>query len=317
MLSLLQGRRRWTGAELAERLEVSPRTVRGDIERLRDLGYSVAAARGGAGGYRLGAGGADVPPLLLDADEAVAVAIGLRSGMSCIIGGMEETSLQALTKVERLLPARVRHRLRNLDRFLVPLPFAEPAPVVDPRLLTMLVELCRGCERLRFDEHDRQDTAAAPGRREIEPYRVINRGNRWYLFGYDLGIDEWRVFPVERIVPRTPTGPRFRERELPGDLEDFVARLLPTRTWNRQATVVVHAPADVVAERIAPAEGELSVLDDSTCRAVVGGQTILAIAAVLARLDADFAIEDSPDLARCLAELSDRYAHAAASHEYG
>ena len=307
LLSLLQGQRQLTGAELAERLGVSPRTVRGDIERLRSFGFSVAATRGGAGGYQLGPGGKAVPPLLLDADEAVAVAVGLRTGLSCLIGGMEETSLQALTKLERLLPAAVRYRLRNFDHFLIPLPYAEPAPVVDPRLLTQLAELCRVRERIRFDDSD-----APADRHDMEPYRVVNRGNRWYLFGYDVPAGTWRLFPVERMVPRTPTGPAFRERDLPvDDLADFIEELLPAPSWIHQASVVLQAPAHRIRERIAPAEGEVHAIDDSTCRALIGGQTVESIAAVLARLDVDFTVENSPDLSRCLAELSARYARAA------
>src|SRR4051794_15426165 len=150
LLSLLQARRSWTGSELAERLEVSARTVRNDVERLRSLGYDVHASPGMPGGYRLGAGGTSIPPLVLDAGEAVAVAVGLRTGVNCIIGGMEETSVRALAKLESVLPTKVRQRVRNLNRYTVPLPGSRPVPFVDPELLTMLAGSCDLRERLRF-----------------------------------------------------------------------------------------------------------------------------------------------------------------------
>ncbi|MFW0785283.1 WYL domain-containing protein [Gordonia sp. CPCC 206044] len=335
LLSMLQGSRDLTGAQLAERLDVSPRTVRNDIERLRELGYDIAASRGGIGGYRLGSGGKRIPPLLLDANEAVAVAVGLRTGVNCIIGGMEETSLRALTKLEGTLPAWLRDHVRSLSHFMVPLPHEEPVPITDPSRLTTLVESCRRRERFRFDydeiddaDVDRSDGDGAivgegddehgderPARvapREVEPYRLVNRGHRWYLFGYDVDRADWQLFAVEQIRPRTPsTGPRFVERRLPAeDLTDYVSRRLPDTRWRHSATVTLHVPADDVTDKIASAEGVVTPVDEHTCRAVIGGETITAVAAILTRLDVDFTVDRSAELALCLSGLAGRYADA-------
>lgn len=312
LLSLLQGPREWTGAQLAERLQVSPRTVRSDIERLRESGYVVHATRGGVGGYRLGSGGSSPPPLLLDAQEAVAAAVGLRTGVNCIIGGMEEASLQALAKLEQLLPDRLRHQVRNIGHYTVPLPHTQPAPIIDPALLTLLAGLCRGRERLRFAYLDSADDPEAATSHDVEPYRLTNRGHRWYPLGFDTDHDDWHIYAVVRIRPRTPpTGPRFTERPLPADdLTAYISRRLPETTWRHQATITVHAPAGDIEERIASAEGDVIPIDDQTCTALIGGETLTAIAAVLARLDVDFTVEQSPELAHHLATLADRYARS-------
>jgi len=314
LLSLLQGPRTWTGAQLADRMQVSPRTVRNDIERLRELGYAVEAARGGVGGYRLGAGGASLPPLLLDAEEAVAVAVGLRTGVNCIIGGMEETSVRALAKLEQVLPPRLRRRVHHLNRYTVPVPNTEPMPVVDPALLMLLVGYCHRLERIRFRYGDAPDDPKASSRWDVEPYRLVNRKHRWYLLGFDVAGDEWEIYEVDRIHPLTPPGPRFRARGLPAeDVATFVARRAPERSWRHRAEVTMHAGVQDIEGAIMPAEGFVEPIDDHTCRLRIGAESISAIALVLGRLGVGFTVHGPPELVDEVRTLGDRYARAAGS----
>ena len=213
LLSLLQTRRDWTSAELATRLGVTTRTIRNDVDRLARLGYPVEARPGVAGGYRLGAGGT-LPPLLLDDEEAVAIAIGLRTAASGSIAGIEETSVRALAKLQQVLPSRLRHRVSAFQSHMLPMP--SPGPQVDPDVLTVIASACRDHERLRFDYRTHSGAAS---QRSVEPYRLINDRRRWYLVAWDVDRDAWRTFRVDRIDPRTPTGPRFTPRALPPDHE--------------------------------------------------------------------------------------------------
>src|SRR5262245_51871283 len=245
LLSLLQGRRDWTSAELATRLGVTTRTIRNDVDRLRGLGYPVDARPGVTGGYRLGTGGA-LPPLLLDDEEAVAVAVGLRTAASGSIAGIEETSVRALTKLQQVLPARLRHRV---TAFQAALSVPSPGPRVDPDVLTVIAGACRDHERLRFDYRSQSGEAS---RRSVEPYRLVNDRRRWYLVAWDTERDDWRTFRVDRVEPRTPTGPRFTPRALPPDEEIAarVARGVGEATWRYRARVIVHAPAAHVRDRL-------------------------------------------------------------------
>src|SRR5215472_13380817 len=188
LLSLLQTPREWTGGELGERLGVSPRTIRSDVDKLRELGYPVLATRGPAGGYRLGAGAA-MPPLLLDDDEAVAVAVGLRTAAVGAIAGIEEASLRALAKLEQVLPSRLRVRVGGLRSVITPVPFASDAPSVNPDVLTEVAAACRVRERLRFSYLSHEGASSA---REAEPYQLVNWRRRWYLVAFDIGRGDWR-----------------------------------------------------------------------------------------------------------------------------
>jgi predicted DNA-binding transcriptional regulator YafY len=307
LLSLLQAPRDWTGAELAERLGVSPRTVRYDVERLRTLGYPVQATRGAVGGYRLGPC-ADVPPLLLDDEEAVAVAVGLRTAAVGGIAGMEETSLRALAKLERILPTRLRGRVNALQMHLVAVPPDKPGPTTDPNVLTTLVAACRDRERLRLDYRDH---GGASTRRVVEPHHVVSWGRRWYLVAWDVERDDWRTFRVDRVEPRTPTGPKFTARELPeGGVTAFVSRRVSSAAWRHRARVTVHAPARVVLDRINPAVGTVEPVDDATCVLDTGADTIDTLAVHLGLLGVDFTVHDPPELVAALRELSARYERA-------
>ncbi|QNP71929.1 YafY family transcriptional regulator [Streptomyces roseirectus] len=306
LLSLLQTPREWTGSELAERLAVSTRTVRNDVERLRNLGYPVHGTRGSVGGYRLGAGAA-LPPLLLDDEEAVAVAIGLRTAAGGTITGVEETSLRALTKLEQVLPARLRRRVDALKQYAVAVPRDDPGPRVDADTLSTLAAACRDHERLRFDyrRHDGSES-----RREVEPYRLVNWGRRWYLVGFDVARSDWRTFRVDRLHPRTPTGPRFTPRDLPEEAVDQVRRGVSSAAWRYRTQVIVHAPADQLAERITPAIGTITPVDATHCLLDTGADSIEALAVHLGLLGTDFTVTHPAELVALVRTLADRYDRA-------
>lgn len=219
LLSLLQTPREWPGSELAERLRVSARTIRRDIDRLRELGYPVEATLGPDGGYRLVAGAA-MPPLLLDDEEAVAIAVGLRAGAGHAIEGVEEASVRALAKLEQVLPGRLRHRVSALQSATVAVTRGD-GPSVDPRTLTVIASAVAGPERLRFAYRAREGTES---RRLVEPYRLVSTGSRWYLVAYDMEREDWRTFRVDRISEALATGARFAPRAMPMDAVAFVRR---------------------------------------------------------------------------------------------
>ncbi|GAB2889437.1 WYL domain-containing protein [Streptomyces deserti] len=264
LLSLLQNQRDWSGARLAEQLGVTTRTVRRDVERLRDLGYPVEAIQGVAG-YRLGAG-ASLPPLLLDDDEAVAVVVGLRTAAGGSVEGIEETSLRALAKLEQVLQSRLRHRVNTLHQATVRVGAAGPA--VSPDTLMAIAEACRRHERLRFDYSSPRTGRSV---RNVEPYSLVSFVRRWYLVAWDTDRGDWRTFRVDRLGPRTPTGPRFTPRQPPhGDIAAYVSHQLSSQAWPYQATVTLHKPADAVADRIAPGTGVIEAVDDRTCLLHIG-----------------------------------------------
>jgi len=305
LLSLLQARRDWTSAELAGRLGVTTRTIRNDIGRLRGLGYPVDARPGVAGGYRLGAGGA-MPPLLLDEEEAVAVAIGLRTAASGSIAGIEETSMRALAKLQQVLPSRLRRQVSALRAYALPVPAR--GTQVDPDVLTLIASACRDHERLRFDYLAHSGAAS---RRSVEPYRLVNDRRRWYLVAFDTDRDAWRTFRVDRIEPRTPAGPRFTPRALPPDQEIAaqVARGAGEAAWRYRARVIVHAPAAHVLSRL-PIPVEVESLGEDRCAFEPGSDHPEMLALYLGMLDADFIIVDSPELVAALRKLTGRYQRA-------
>ena len=305
LLSLLQTRRDWTSGELAPRLGVTTRTIRNDVDRLRGLGYPVEARPGVAGGYRLGAG-ATLPPLLLDDDEAVAIAIGLRTAASGSIAGIEETSVRALAKLQQVLPSRLRHRVSAFQSHLLPMPSS--GPQVDPDVLTVIASACRDHERLSFDYRTH---SGAGSQRSVEPYRLINDRRRWYLVAWDVDRDAWRTFRVDRIEPWTPTGPRFTPRALPPDREVTaqVARGVGEATWRYRARVIVHAPATWVQGRL-PIPVEVESLGEDRCAFEPGSDHPEMLALYLGMLDADFEIVDAPELVHALRKLASRYQRA-------
>jgi predicted DNA-binding transcriptional regulator YafY len=312
LLSLLQSRRDWTSSELAARLGVTTRTVRTDVDRLRSLGYPVDARPGVAGGYRLGVGGV-LPPLLLDDDEAVAVAVGLRTAATGSITGLEETSVRALAKLQQILPARLRHRVSAFQSHLLAMPSS--GPQVDPDVLTAIASACRDHERLRFDYRTH---SGAAGRRDVEPYRLVSDRRRWYLVAWDVERDGWRNFRADRIDLRTPNGPRFTPRDLPPDHEIAarVARGVGEATWRYRARVIVHASAAHVRDRL-PIAIDVEPLSDNRCAFEPGSDHPHMLALYLGMLDADFDIVDAPDLADALRQIAQRYQRAAETTQPG
>ncbi|QNE22569.1 YafY family transcriptional regulator [Kribbella qitaiheensis] len=305
VLSLLQKQRDWTGPELAERLGISTRTLRTDIERLRSLGYPVHAQPGVAGGYRLGAGAA-LPPLLLDDDEAVAVAVGLRTAAGGSVAGIEEASVGALVKLEQVLPSRLRHRVNALQAAVVAVPGS--GPTVDGEVLTAVAGAIRARERLRFDYSSRVGSASV---RTTEPHRLVTWGRRWYLVAWDNDREDWRTFRVDRMAPRTPTGPRFVPRELPfEDVADYVRTNVSTAVWRYSARIRVHASAEYVIARM-PVPITPEPIDDDTCVIMVGSDTPHQLALWIGMLDVDFEVLDAPELAAEFRNLGDRYHRAA------
>jgi predicted DNA-binding transcriptional regulator YafY len=292
LLSLLQTHRYWPGPELADRLEVSERTLRRDVDRLRELGYPVDANRGVAGGYQLQAGAA-VPPLLLDDDEAVAIAVGLRTAAAGAVAGFEETSVRALAKVIQLLPPRLRRRIDALRAVTEPGVFGG-GPTIDPTVLTTLALVCRGEERLRFAYAGRD---ADPTTRLVEPHRLVSLGRRWYLIAWDLDRGDWRSFRVDRLTDPAGTGARFRPREIPGGdpvtwLRSRIAAI-PTR---HDVSVVVRAPADRVRGMLGY-WGTAEALDDSSTRIRMRVDDLAWPVMVIGAIGAPFTVESPPELA--------------------
>jgi predicted DNA-binding transcriptional regulator YafY len=304
LLSVLGSRPDWPGAELADQLGVSTRTLRRDVQRLRDLGYPVHASPGVAGGYRLGAG-AKLPPLLLDDDEAVAVAVSLRTAASHTVTGIEETSLRALAKLEQVLPARLRERTAALQQATVALPSL--APTVDPAALAVIAGACRRPQRLAFRYTDRD---GASTRRAVEPHRLVHTGRRWYLVARDLDRAEWRSFRVDRMSALEATGVRFDPSD-PPDAAAFVANAVTTAPYRYHARVVVRAPAPVIAERVPPTVGALEPAGPDSCLLTAGSDSLDALGLHLGMLDADFRVLAPPELIERLRELAGRLARAA------
>ncbi|MBP2329805.1 putative DNA-binding transcriptional regulator YafY [Kibdelosporangium banguiense] len=302
LLSLLQTTRDWTGADLAERLEVDIRTVRRDIERLRNLGYPVIATPGLAG-YRLGAG-AKLPPLLLDDEEAIAVAVGLRTAATGTIAGIEESSLRALAKLEQVLPSRLRHRVSMLNSVTVTLP--SRGPVVDPDVLTAMAAACRDHMRLRFDyvSHDGSESL-----RTTEPHRLVHTGKRWYLVGWDIDRADWRTFRVDRVRPRIPTGPRFTPRDAP-DAAEHLSRGVSTSVYRYQAKITLQVPAEVAAERVSPTVGVIEAVDERSCLLHTGSNSLDEIVVYVGLFDFPFTVHEPPELITRVRELAARLSQA-------
>jgi predicted DNA-binding transcriptional regulator YafY len=288
LLSLLQSRPDWSGPELAGRLGVTTRTVRRDVDRLRQLGYPVDAAPGVAGGYRLGSG-TNLPPLLLDDDEATAVAIALGTTTGGSVRGMEEPALAALTKLDRLLPPRLRQRVADLQAATVGM--TGPTDAVDAAVLVPLSQACAGQERVRMDYVDREGVASE---RRIEPYRLVSTGRRWYLVARDIDRDGWRTFRVDRVVAVERTGHRFRFVD-PPDPAELVSRATAVAPYRYTARVRVDGPFDAVQARVPPTTGLLEVDGEATIL-VTGADDLDYLAGHLIWLGLPFEVLDPPEL---------------------
>ncbi|MFI8949808.1 helix-turn-helix transcriptional regulator [Streptomyces sp. NPDC053750] len=319
LLSLLQARRDWPGALLAERLDISPRTLRRDVDRLRELGYPVVAFKGPDGGYRLDAG-TRLPPLLFDDEQAVTLAVALRTAATTG-ADVEDGAARALTTLRQVMPARLRHRIDGLHVTAVERSAPRPQPRADRGVLMALGAAVHAREVLRFDyasprPADAGEDAGAPPRR-VQPHHLVTHGGRWYLVAWDLDRDDWRVFRADRITPRTPTGPRFTPREVPGnDVAAFVTGRFRgsahSADWPCRGEVVLHLPASAVSPH-AP-DGTVEQLGPDRCRLTLGSWSWTALAAAIGAFDADIDVVGPPALKDAFARLAHRYAEAARGH---
>ena len=308
LLGLLQVRRDWLSRELAERLEVTERTVRRDVDRLRALGYPVEARRGLGGGYRLGVG-AQVPPLLLDGEEAVALAVALRSAAHTGLAGMENAAVSALAKVEQSLPARYRHRVALLAQTIVPL--TGPGPYLEMDTLLAVAAAVRDRQRLRVD-YRRRDGAVS--RRTLEPHRIVHAASVWYLLAWDLDRADWRTFRLDRLIPIPPAGPRFEPRALPAaDPAAFTAAAITTDVYRYRCRATFFAPAAEVAAQITPTIGVVTPIDAATCEVVCGSNSLDELAVWLGLIDADFVAHEPLELKDRIRTLGARLLHAGAA----
>ena len=310
LLSLLQTRRDWPGQVLAERLEVSPRTVRRDVEHLREMGYRVTAVKGPDGGYRLDAG-SELPPMLFDDEQAVALAVALQAASVSGIG-VDEAAARALATVRQVMPARLRHRIDSLDVTPVPTPGSAAVPTVAPDVLVTVGAAVRRHEVLAFDYAS--DAPDRPARR-VEPHHVVTSSGRWYLLAWDVDADGWRTFRLDRISPRTPTGRRFAPREVPGgDVAEYVAARFKGADRSNAWPCVGAVTLALAAGEVAPFAGDGVVADlgDGRCRLSAGSWSWVALAASLGRFDAEITDVEPAELAAGFGVLAERCARAAA-----
>jgi predicted DNA-binding transcriptional regulator YafY len=313
LLSLLQTHRYWPGAELAGRLGVSQRTLRRDIDRLRELGYPVQAQRGVTGGYQLAAGAA-LPPLVVDDEEAVALAVGLQAAAESAVEGIAESSVRALAKVVQVMPARLRRRVEALRAMTVPAGWGGARVSVDPGVLTSVAVACRDTERLRFGY------TAASGeqtRRHVEPHRLVSLGRRWYLVGYDLDRHDWRSYRIDRLAQPEGTGARFRPRELPAaDAAAFVRAGIGSVSAVYDVEVLIQAPAAGVRERI----GRWSTVQNAgpgRCRLRMTADSLDWPTMALGAVGADFEVISPPELADHVRDWGRRFSRAGISGPRG
>lgn len=314
LLSLLQARRDWPSTLLAERLDVSARTVRRDIDRLRELGYPITAFKGPDGGYRLDAG-TELPPLLFDDEQAVALAVALQTATTTGVG-IEEAAARALTTVRQVMPARLRNRIDTMRVAAVEHPAAQSDPQVDSQVLLTLSAAVHAREELRFD----YPSAAAPADdtvippRRVQPHHLVTWNARWYLIAWDLDREDWRTFRVDRIAPRTPTGPRFTPRDLPdGDVASFVANRFRgsngSGDWPCRGEVILDLPATAVSHYVR--DEVVEALGPNRCRLSAGSWSWPGLAAAIGRFDAAIEVVGPDELRDAFALLARRYADAA------
>lgn len=300
LLSLLQIRREWTGPALAERMQVTERTIRRDIGKLRTLGYPIHASPGIAGGYQLGAG-AELPPLLLDDDEALAVALGLSAVAAGPVAGIGESSVRALAKLEQVLPSRLRHRFGALKNTVTTLP-SDAAPV-DPLQLTAISAAITDRRELSFD-YTKAD--GGTGRRLVEPYRLVDTGRRWYFVAWDTEREDWRTFRADRISSMPTERKRFVPRQLPAkDIAAYVQESITRSPYKYDVVVRLHAPLHEVAALVGPQTASLSADGESRTILRAGWDRLDTPAAHLATLGMTFEILAPPefrDHARTVAE---------------
>jgi predicted DNA-binding transcriptional regulator YafY len=306
LLSLFQAQRYWSGGELSRKLAVTSRTLRRDVDRLRSLGYPVHSTSGIAGGYQLGAG-ANLPPLLLDDEEAVAVALGLRTSATGGVSGMEEHSVRALLKLEQVLPPRLRRRVAALHGFIVPL--AGRGPRVEAKRLSAIAGACRDHEGIRFSYNDRGGAAST---RAVEPHRLVHTGYRWYLVAWDLARKDWRTFRVDRIEGELKTSTRFKPRRPPeGDFAAFVSKSLESIPRPFRARITVSAPLATVAKHIPSSGGTIEAVDENSCVIQTASYSMEMLVMHLMFLNVGFRVHEPPELLEHMRVLASRFSAAA------
>lgn len=327
LLSLLQARRDWPGSLLAERLEVSARTVRRDVDRLRDLGYPVRATKGPDGGYRLDAG-SELPPLLFDDDQAIAVAVALQTATTTVTG-IEEGALRALATVRQVMPARLRQRVDALQVTTVDRYGDTRRVRVDSEQLIAIGAAVRSREVLRFDyssggapegrlgsqgrpkPHRRAPEHQVAPPRRAEPHHLVTWGGRWYVVGWDLERQDWRTFRVDRMTLRTPAGPRFRPRELPApDVATYISERFQRQEWPCRGEAILRARASDIA-RWAGRDAVVEEVGPDRCRLILSGWSWTGLAAMFGMFEADLEIVGPPELAKAARHLASRYTVAA------
>lgn len=307
LLSLLQSRRDWPGPVLAARLDISDRTVRRDVDRLREMGYRIQATMGPDGGYRLDAG-TELPPLLFDDDQVIALAVALQYATASG-AGIEEAALRALTTLQQLMPSRLRHRLGALSFSAIP---GANVPGVSPEVLIAISGAIRASEVLRFDYDNEASEATS---RRGEPHHLVVFEGRWYLVAWDLDRTDWRLFRADRISPRTPNGPRFSPREIPGgDPREFVSARFKgsaqENVWPCRGTVILNLPAKAVMPFAG--DGLVEDLGGDRCSLGLGSWSWGSLAAAFGRFESAMEVVGPPELEAAFAKLAERYVAATA-----
>lgn len=297
---MLQVRREWSGQELSQRLEVDVRTIRRDVDRLRDLGYMIEASAGPGGGYRLGAG-TETPPLLLDDDEAVAVAVAL--GAAAASPSTDDVALRVLAKLDQLLPRRLRRRLAALPA--VTISIANPRSAISLSVLAAIAAACRDQVQLRFSYRDNRGIVTA---RSVEPMRLVHTGYRWYLAAWDMTRSDWRTFRVDRVQPqpRLATGVRFVPRQPPEDFATLVSRAISASPYRYQARLRVNVSVGELRNRIPPWLGVLEPLDDGHCILTIGGESYEMLATMAVHAGVEFTLLEPQELAQPIREIAAR-----------
>jgi predicted DNA-binding transcriptional regulator YafY len=306
LLGLLQSRRVWSGDELARRLGVTTRSVRRDVERLRELGYPVHASKGHGGGYQLGAG-ASLPPLLLDPDEAVAVAVSLRLAAGGTVAGVGEAALRALSKLDQVLPSRLRAQVSAVHDSTIMLTRDSPESPVEPEVLMTLARACRDREHVTADYVDR---AGTPTRRRLEPYQLVTTGRRWYVMAYDRDRQDWRSLRLDRMTDVRAVGSTFTPREAP-DAAAFIRRSISASPYRYVARVRYFAPYNVVVQHFSPGSATVEADGSDTCVVTAGGDDVERVALYLAMVGVDFEVLDPPEVANAVAVVAERLRRAA------
>lgn len=305
LLGLLQQRQIWTGPELADRLGVTARTVRRDVERLRTLGYTVHSDHGVGGGYRLGPG-PDVPPLLLDDEEAIATAVALLVGAGGAITGDGDAGLRALTKLDRVLPTRLRHEVAALAGAVES--FGAGRAPVDPQVLMTLARACRDEVEAGFG----YPSSTPPARRRVEPYRLVASERRWYLLAYDLDRADWRSFRVDRMTEVAARTWRFRPRQTPAAAA-YVQAGVAVRAYPQRARLLVRAPADTVRAQVPAQAAVVRPRTETSCEILSGADDLDRVLMHVLLLGHEFTVLDPPELAQRCRVLAERLAAAGAA----